>query len=74
MHLTACIMCLILHAIDAWDVVNEPFEDDGTWRQDVFYKTTGEEFITTALVAARAADPDAKLYVSALPFSVTFTY
>lgn len=43
---------------------SEPFNDDGTFRQSVFFTTTGTSYIATALRAARAADPAAKLYVS----------
>ncbi|OCH87108.1 endo-1,4-beta-xylanase A precursor [Obba rivulosa] len=55
---------IVSHYKDAWDVINEPFNDDGTFRTDVFYTVTGTQYITTALQAARAADPNAKLYIN----------
>ncbi|KAJ3919063.1 endo-1,4-beta-xylanase C precursor [Lentinula edodes] len=48
----------------SWDIINEPFNDDGTWRSDVFYNTMGTYFVDVALIAARAADPNAKLYIN----------
>ena len=48
----------------AWDVVNEPFNDDGTMRNSVWYNGPGIGFagqgtklIEQALVWAHAADP-----------------
>lgn len=49
---------------DAWDVVNEPLNDDGTMRADVFYNILNSSYITLALQTAHAADPYAKLYIN----------
>lgn len=42
----------------------EPFNDDGTYRTDVFYNTLGVGYIATAFKTAHAADPNAKLYLN----------
>ncbi|PFH48756.1 glycoside hydrolase family 10 protein [Amanita thiersii Skay4041] len=48
----------------SWDVINEPFNDDGSFRQSVFFNTMGTSYISVALRAARAADSRAKLYIN----------
>jgi endo-1,4-beta-xylanase len=47
--------------IDAWDVVNEAFEEDGSLRLSVFYKNMGKNYIEEVFRITEKADPDADL-------------
>lgn len=48
--------------VEAWDVVNEAFEDDGTLRHSKYYEILGEEFIPLAFQYAHEADSTIELY------------
>ena len=48
----------------SWDVVNEPFNSDGSFVADPFYNAMGSGYIADALRTAHAADPNAKLYLN----------
>lgn len=47
--------------INAWDVVNEAVEDDGSWRKSPWYNIMGEDFIAKAFHMAHEVDPKAHL-------------
>ncbi len=53
--------------LKSWDVVNEAFNEDGTYRNtgskgSVWYQNIGVTFIEKAFLAARAADANVELY------------
>jgi len=48
--------------IKGWDVVNEAFEDNGSYRNSNFFKILGKDFIKYAFQFAHEADPNAELY------------
>lgn len=47
-----------------WDVVNEPFNEDGTLRATMWEQALGPNYIADALRWAHEADPHAKLFLN----------
>lgn len=50
--------------VAGWDVVNEPFEDDGSLRDSPWRSIIGDDYIAKAFQYAHEADPDAGLYIN----------
>lgn len=61
-HITT-VMTHFKGKVYAWDVVNEAIDDgSGTYKATKWYSICGEDYIIEAFKAARAADPDARLF------------
>ncbi len=48
--------------VSAWDVVNEAFNDDGSFRETIWYNNIGPEYIQLAFEFAHEANPNALLF------------
>lgn len=48
--------------VPSWDVVNEAFEDNGAFRENIWFQHIGEEYIKMAFEFANEANPDALLF------------
>ena len=50
------------NSVSGWDVVNEAFEDNGDFRENIWYKNIGEDYIKLAFEFAHEANPNAFLF------------
>ena len=48
--------------VKSWDVVNEAFEDNGDFRENIWYQNIGEAYLKLAFELAHEANPDAILF------------
>lgn len=50
--------------ISDWIVVNEPFEENGSYRQSFWYEALGPDYIKIALQVAHVMCPEARLFIN----------
>jgi len=50
--------------VEEWDVINEPFNNDGTLQSNIWSNVIGPDYIPLALEWAHDADPTAKLFIN----------
>ena len=50
--------------VPEWDVVNEPLDANGNLQNNVWRRFVGDDYIEQALRTARAANPDARLFIN----------
>ena len=50
--------------VHEWDVVNEPFNNDGSYTDNVFLRVIGPDYVSLALQWAHEADPSATLFLN----------
>jgi endo-1,4-beta-xylanase len=50
--------------VGVWDVVNEPLDEQGRLRDDLFARRIGPDWVADAFRTAKVGDPGAKLYLN----------
>jgi endo-1,4-beta-xylanase len=50
--------------VQEWDVINEPFTEEGTFKETIWYNNVGPEYIELALQWVHEANPDAQLFIN----------
>jgi endo-1,4-beta-xylanase len=56
------VMAYYKGKVNAWDVVNEAFNRDGTWRSTLFREKLGDDYVAKCFKWAREADPSVLLF------------
>ncbi len=63
-HHVSTVMRRYAGDVEEWDVVNEPMAEDGTLASTIWQRFIGPSYIEEALRTARAADPNAGLFIN----------
>ena len=50
------------NSVTGWDVVNEAFEDNGDFRENIWYNNIGEDYLKLAFEFAHEVNPDVLLF------------
>ena len=63
-HYVQSVVSHYKDSVTSWDVINEVFDDEGNWINNIFLERMGQDYVAKLFQWAHEADPDALLFLN----------